>query len=81
MGGSPGGGDNDLYAATFGGRNEFSRRLRRPVGGQHSAFVGDLELRQRLRCVLHCLPVGFAAHDYDDQRLGRFGFCLIHIML
>ena len=60
-------GDDHLDAALFGGGGVLRHPLRRAVRGNDAAFVRDVELLQRLRRVLHGLPIGFAAHDDADH--------------
>ena len=64
-------GDDELEPALLGRRGIVVKALRRAVGGDDLRLVGDAELVERFGGMAHRLPVGAAAHDDADQRLGH----------
>lgn len=68
---SPSPGNDDLEAPRFGLFGIRKEQVGGAVGRNHPHLVGHLELLQRLRGVLHGLPVRLGAHDDANQGIGR----------
>ncbi len=68
-------GDDHLDPALLGGRSIFEEQVRRTVRGNDPHIVRHVQLPQRVRGVLHRLPIGRGAHDNPHQRRSRVFPC------
>src|ERR1700758_1075238 len=69
-------GDDDLEPARAGPRPIIVESLRGAMRRDDTRLMGDTELLEGLRRVLHRLPVGLAAHDDANGQslMSRTGF-------
>src|SRR5882762_892424 len=67
VGGARGAGDDHLEAAALRTLGILVEPIRRAVGRDDAGLIPDAEPVERMRDVLHRLPIGLAAHDDADH--------------
>jgi hypothetical protein len=67
MGGTAGGGDDDLEPARFGGFLILDRQFRSAVCGYNPRFVSDSEAVERVARFFHQRPVRIGPHHYANR--------------
>src|SRR3954471_20073367 len=64
-------GDNAAESPFRGVLGVAEQQVGGAMGGDHPGFMVDLKVDESLRCVLHDLPVGVAAHHDSHEGLGH----------
>jgi len=67
--GESGPGDDDAQASLFCGARVFTGVIGCAVGGEHPAFVGDVEIVEDFGGFFHRRPVRGASHEDADERI------------
>src|ERR1051325_5094136 len=64
---SPRARDDHLHAAALRPGAVVEHHVRGAMGGHDLRLIGNVELAEDLRRVLHGVPIGLAAHDDADE--------------